>query len=58
MNIEQALLLSCALQKAALKALQDGCSNVDLTSELEEADDAAREELEKAIEAAKYRLAD
>lgn len=56
MTIDQALQLATALTEAARKAMQIGAQTVDLTSELQAADDAARATLESAIDTLKSRL--
>lgn len=56
MTIDQALQLASALIEAARKAVQVGAMAIDLTSELQAADDAARADLESAIEAIKARF--
>lgn len=58
MTIDQALQLASALTEAARKAVQVGAMTIDLTSELQAADDAARAALESAIEAIKARIED
>lgn len=58
MTIDQALQLASALTEAARKAVQVGAMAIDLTSELQAADDAARADLESAIEAIKARIED
>lgn len=42
-----------ALAQASIKAIESGEPNIDLLSALQYADDAARADLERAIEAAK-----
>lgn len=56
MNIEQALKMALALIKAAEQAVVTGNPIVTLTTVLQAADDAARDELAAAIEAASKRL--
>ena len=51
MTIDQALQMIEAL--ASLRAIEKGESNIDLLSALQYADDAARADLEHAIELAK-----
>ncbi len=58
MTVDQALQLASALTEAARKAVQVGATAIDLTSELQAADDAARAALESAIEAIKARIED
>lgn len=53
MTIDQALRLIAALIQAVIKAIEMGESNVDLLSALQYADDAARADLEQALEIAK-----
>lgn len=57
MTVDQALQLAASLIDASIKALTAGDSIVDLTSGLQAADDAAREELATAISEAEKRLA-
>lgn len=49
MTVDQALQLIASLSTAARKAVQEGNPVIDLTTELQAADDAAREELESAM---------
>ena len=56
MHIEQALKRAIALIQAVDQALATGDSVVTLTSVLQAADDAARDELAAAIEAASQRV--
>ena len=56
MHIEQALKMAIALIQAVDQALATGASVVTLTSVLQAADDAARDELAAAIEAASQRV--
>lgn len=56
MHIEQALKMAIALIQAVDQALATGDSVVTLTSVLQAADDAARDELAAAIEAASQRV--
>lgn len=56
MNIEQALKMALALIQAAEQAVVTGSPIVPLTSVLQAADDAARDELAAAIEAASKRI--
>lgn len=58
MTVDQALQLAASLIDASLKALMAGDPVVDLTSSLQAADDAAREELASAISVAEKRLAE
>lgn len=58
MHIEQALKMAIALIQAVDQALAAGDSVVTLTSLLQAADDAARDELADAIEAANRRIGD
>ncbi len=53
MTIGQALQMIAALAQASIKAIESGEPNIDLLSALQYADDAARADLERAIEAAK-----
>lgn len=53
MTIDQALQMIAALAQASIKAIENGEPNIDLLSELQYADDAARADLERAIEVAK-----
>jgi hypothetical protein len=53
MTIDQALQLIAALIQAVIKAIETGEPNVDLLSALQYADDAARADLEQALEIAK-----
>lgn len=50
MTVDQALQLIASLSTAARKAVQEGNPVIDLTTELQAADDAAREDLESAME--------
>ncbi len=56
MTVDQALQLAAALTESARKAMQTGAQTVDLTSELQAADDTARVDLEAAIEVLKTRI--
>jgi hypothetical protein len=53
MTIDQALQLIAALVHASLDAIKAGEPNIDLLSALQYSDDAARRDLERAIEIAK-----
>lgn len=53
MTIDQALQMIEALVQASLRAIEKGESNIDLLSALQYADNAARADLEHAIELAK-----
>lgn len=55
MRIEQAIVLKDALDAAIEKAEASGSSEVDLQGNLQALDDAARAELQAAIEAASGR---
>jgi hypothetical protein len=56
MHIEQALKMAIALIQAVEQAVVTDSSIVTLTSALQAADDAARDELAAAIEAASQRV--
>lgn len=51
MHIDQARLLQETLQRAVVQAEQAGSTEVDLGASLRAADDAARAELQAAIDA-------
>lgn len=53
MTIDQALQMIAALIQAVIKAIETGEPNVDLLPALQHADDAARADLEQALEIAK-----
>ena len=52
MTIDQALQLIAALIQAVIKVIETGEPNVDLLSALQYTDDAARADLEQALEIA------
>lgn len=56
MTIDQALQLASALTEATRKAIQTGHSIIDLTSELQAADDAARSRLDAAIDSIQRKI--
>ena len=49
MTVDQALLLAASLVDAARRAIQNGQDTIDVLTDLQATDDAAREELEAAI---------
>ena len=50
MTVDQALLLAASLVDASRRAIQNGQDTIDVLTDLQAADDAAREELEAAME--------
>ena len=50
MTVDQALLLAASLVDAARRAIQNGQDTIDVLTDLQAADDAAREDLESAME--------
>lgn len=58
MTIDQAAQMISALALALQQALVDGSDTIDLTSQLQAADDVARDELAQAIEELQKGLGD
>ena len=50
MTVDQALLFAASLVDASRRAIQNGQDTIDVLTDLQAADDAAREELEAAME--------